>query len=57
MLVTAQRYVVGDEEQADYDALLAYASDCIECGECIERCPFGVEVVSKMREVVELFES
>lgn len=57
MLVTAQRYGVGDEEQADYDALPAKASDCIECGECMERCPFGVDVISKMREAVELFES
>ncbi len=40
-----------------YDALPANASDCIECGDCMERCPFDVDVISKMREAVELFES
>jgi predicted aldo/keto reductase-like oxidoreductase len=43
--------------QAAYDALPTQASDCIECGECMERCPFDVDVISKMREAVELFES
>jgi len=56
LLVTTQ-YGVTDRLRADYDALPAKASDCIECGECMERCPFGVDVISKMREVVELFES
>jgi len=56
LLVTAQ-YGVTDQIQADYDALSAKASDCIECGDCMERCPFGVDVIAKMREMVELFES
>lgn len=55
MLVTAQRYSVDNESQADYDTLPAKASDCIECGDCMERCPFGVDVIAKMRQVVELF--
>lgn len=29
-------------------------SDCIECGECMERCPFGVDVIAKMRQAAEL---
>ncbi len=56
LLVTAQ-YGVTDQIQADYDALSATPSDCIECGDCVERCPFDVDVISKMREAVELFES
>jgi len=32
----------------------APASDCIECGECMERCPFGVDVIAKMRQAAEL---
>jgi predicted aldo/keto reductase-like oxidoreductase len=43
--------------QAAYNALPTNASDCIECGDCMERCPFDVDVISKMREAVELFES
>ena len=57
MLVTAQRYGVDDESQADYDVLPAKASDCIECGDCVERCPFDVDIIAKMQEAVELFES
>ena len=29
----------------------------LECGACVERCPFGVEVIDKMHKAVELFES
>jgi len=42
--------------QAMYDALPTRASDCIECGVCMERCPFEVDVISKMKEAVESFE-
>jgi len=56
LLEMAQQHLTV-ELQADYDALPVKASDCIECGECLERCPFGVDVVSKMRETAELFES
>jgi predicted aldo/keto reductase-like oxidoreductase len=40
-----------------YAALPAPASECIECGLCEERCPFGVEVMDKMRQAVALFEA
>ena len=56
LLETAQ-YAISDELRADYDGLSSKASDCIECGSCMERCPFGVDVVSKMKQAVELFES
>jgi uncharacterized protein len=38
-----------------YLALHAYASDCIECGDCEERCPFGVEVIENMAKAANLF--
>ena len=28
---------------------------CIECGECVERCPFDVDIIAKMREAVNIF--
>lgn len=55
LLETAQ-YAISDDLRADYDALSAKASDCIECGSCMERCPFEVDVISKMKQAVELFE-
>ena len=55
MLTTAQ-YSNSDLLRADYRALPVKASDCIECGDCMERCPFGVDAISKMEQAVELFE-
>ena len=36
--------------EAAYAALPARASDCTECGECVERCPFDVDVTQNMRD-------
>ena len=47
---------VDREMQADYDSLPVKASACSECGQCEERCPFGVEIIAGMRRAVELFE-
>jgi predicted aldo/keto reductase-like oxidoreductase len=38
-----------------YDAYSAKASDCMECEVCLERCPFGVDIIGKMRRAVEIF--
>jgi predicted aldo/keto reductase-like oxidoreductase len=44
------------EVRAAYAALPVQASACTECGACTKRCPFGVDVVSRMRQVRVLFE-
>jgi len=38
-----------------YAALPAKAGDCIACGSCEHRCPFGVPAVENMRLAAELF--
>lgn len=38
-----------------YDLLEHHASDCIECGLCLKNCPFGVEIIDKMKQAVNLF--
>lgn len=38
-----------------YKALTAHASDCVGCGECETRCPFGVEIIASMQKAAELF--
>jgi predicted aldo/keto reductase-like oxidoreductase len=38
-----------------YGAYSAKASDCIECEVCVERCPFDVDIIGKMRRAVEIF--
>ena len=41
--------------KAHYDSLSANGDDCIECGGCEKRCPFGVHVIEKMRKARKLF--
>ena len=38
-----------------YDLLEHHASECIECGLCMKNCPFGVEIINKMKQAVKLF--
>lgn len=38
-----------------YKALHAHAGDCIACGSCEERCPFGVPVIERMQAAKERF--
>ncbi len=40
---------------AHYNSLSANANDCISCGGCETRCPFGVKVVERMEKVRKLF--
>ncbi|MBN1935424.1 MAG: aldo/keto reductase [Anaerolineae bacterium] len=44
-----------DQVQAAYRAMLTNASDCIQCGDCETRCPFGVSVIEKMEQAAQLF--
>jgi predicted aldo/keto reductase-like oxidoreductase len=48
---------ITDEWIRHYSALPVKASECTECGVCMERCPFEVDVIAKMREAVEIFET
>ena len=38
-----------------YKVLTRHASDCIGCGACETRCPFGVSIRENMKEASELF--
>jgi len=39
-----------------YEALKAKGSDCTECGVCVARCPFEVDIIGKMKRAAEVFE-
>jgi hypothetical protein len=39
-----------------YAGFAVKASACVECGVCVERCPFEVEIIAKMREAAPVFE-
>lgn len=46
---------VPDSIMQHYLDMNAYASDCIECGSCHTRCPFGVDIISHMNNASKLF--
>ena len=52
-LATMQSEVPGTVRE-HYEGLSAKASDCIGCGACEERCPFGVKIASRMEKCKEL---
>ncbi|WP_321025404.1 aldo/keto reductase, partial [Eisenbergiella tayi] len=41
--------------KAHYSQLSANAGDCIQCGGCETRCPFGVRIVERMEKAKTLF--
>ncbi|MBQ9197765.1 MAG: aldo/keto reductase [Clostridia bacterium] len=38
-----------------YKALAHHAGDCIQCGACESRCPFGVQIRENMKQAKEVF--
>ncbi len=47
--------IVPETVREHYAALERSAKDCIACGACEKRCPFGVRIVENMREAVGIF--
>lgn len=46
----------GDSMAADHYRTLEHsADDCIVCGHCNSRCPFGVDQISRMKEIARYF--
>jgi len=43
------------EMKGMYMAFDKHASDCVQCGICLERCPFDVDIMSKWEQAIELF--
>ena len=38
-----------------YKTLKHHASECVKCGRCENNCPFGVRIIKKMEEAVNIF--
>jgi uncharacterized protein len=55
-LVETSKHVFTRNLYSEYNKLPARGSDCIECEACMERCPFNVDIISKMKEAKRLFE-
>ena len=41
--------------RAHYESLSANGKDCVSCGGCEKRCPFGVHVIERMKLAEKLF--
>jgi len=54
-LLDAARQGITPALRQAYEQLAANAADCTACGGCTERCPFGVDVATWMREGTEAF--
>jgi uncharacterized protein len=55
-LVETSKHVFTKDLYSEYNELSAKGSDCIECEACMKRCPFHVDIISKMKEAKQLFE-
>lgn len=55
-LLAAARHGLTDSLRQAYESAPVKASACVECGICVERCPFGVDVVANVKEAANLFE-
>lgn len=53
-LAKAQK-AVPETVREHYNALRAHAGDCIACGACEKRCPFGVRIIENMKAARAVF--
>jgi len=53
--LTVARNEVPETVREHYAALTHHAGECIACGACETRCPFGVDIISSMRRAAEKF--
>ena len=55
LLDKAETNGMNDDLKAQYDALPHHAGECTHCGACMSRCPFGVDIPTKMDKAKEMF--
>ncbi len=55
LLDKAELNGVTPELQAQYDALPKHGGDCTHCGACLSRCPFDVDIPSRMDAAKAMF--
>jgi uncharacterized protein len=54
--VDAARDGVTDQLRKEYAGFEHTASECVQCGLCLERCPYDVDIMAKLEQAVVLFE-
>ena len=51
-----QRYNLKEWALTRYNSMKVKASSCINCGECIKKCPYGLNIPEKLAAVAKLME-
>lgn len=46
---------VPETAREHYEVLAHHAGECIRCGACETRCPFGVPIMENMAQAKEIF--
>jgi len=54
-LVETAKGGMTEDVKAAYSKMGALVSGCTRCGECLDRCPFGVDIIAKMNEAALAF--
>lgn len=49
------RYDLAAWAQERYNLMTKFASDCVSCGACEPRCPYGLKIPEKMKKAAVLF--
>lgn len=53
--LTLAQGMVPETVREHYRSLMHHASECLACGACETRCPFGVKIIQSMHNAVERF--
>lgn len=53
--LTKAQSMVPETVREHYGALTHHGGECIACGACEKRCPFGVNIIDNMKEAVAVF--
>ena len=52
-----KNYDLAEWASERYDSMKVKAEDCIKCGKCMERCPYELDIISKLKSVAKDFEN
>ncbi len=50
-----ERYDLQEWAINRYNLLKAHASDCINCGKCVSKCPYGIDIPYELVKVAKVF--
>lgn len=51
----SKRFWLGDFAKGEYAQLEVKADECVECGECEERCPYDLPIIEKLAAAHKMF--